>query len=118
MIGTALFVATIVSCIVLVVGYLAAPGWVYRHAAIFVTLSAGLPAFGTAIFGIRVHGDFAGTSLRSHATAERLAAIAGQVDGDVDLPRAADLFERGAQSMLADIGEWRLAHRQRDLVIP
>ena len=118
LIGTALFSATIVSCIALIAGHLAAPGWIGRHAMIFVVLSAGLPAFGTAIFGIRMQGDFAGTSLRSHATAERLAAIASQVDPEVDLARAADLFERGAEAMLADLGEWRLAHLQRELVIP
>jgi hypothetical protein len=46
--------------------------------SLFVILSAGLPAVGTAIFGIRVQGDFAGTAQRSLSTAARLEATAAE----------------------------------------
>ena len=36
----------------------------------------------------------------------------------IDLPRAGDLFEKAARTMLADLGEWRLAHHQRELQLP
>jgi len=56
--GAALFAATLVGCIVLIAGLFFAPAWTKEHSKIFVLLSAGLPALGTAIFGIRVQGDF------------------------------------------------------------
>ena len=118
LIGLTLFAATVIGCLVLIAGFFIAPGWVGDHAKLFVILSAGLPALGTAIFGIRVQGDFAGTAQRSLSTAARLEATAEQARNIVDLPRAADLFEEAARAMLADLGEWQLAHQQRELVIP
>jgi hypothetical protein len=118
LIGLALFAATVIGCLVLIVGYFAAPDWVGVHSRLFVILSAGLPAVGTAIFGIRVQGDFAGTAQRSLSTAARLEATAAESTSGADLMRAADLFEEAARAMLADLGEWQLAHQQRELVIP
>jgi len=118
LIGLALFAATVIGCLVLIVGYFVAPDWVGERAKLFVILSAGLPAVGTAIFGIRVQGDFAGTAQRSLSTAARLEGTAAEAQCIADLPRAADLFEEAARAMLADLGEWQLAHQQRELVIP
>ena len=42
------------------------------HANWFTLLSAGLPAVGTAIFGIRFQGDFGGSAVRSQSTADLL----------------------------------------------
>lgn len=119
LIGTALFFATIIGCIVLIAGYLFLPEWTTRHSAVFVFLSAGLPAMGTAIFGIRVQGDFAGTAERSRTTAEQLEALADTLGtSGASLPRAGDLFEQAARAMLADLGQWRLAHYQHELALP
>jgi len=118
LIGLALFAATVVGCLVLMIGYFAAPEWVSDRSKLFVILSAGLPAVGTAIFGIRVQGDFSGTAQRSLSTAARLEATAAEAACIVELTRAADLFEEAARAMLADLGEWQLAHQQRELVIP
>jgi len=119
LIGTGLFSATIIGCIVLIAGYLIFPEWTTRHSAIFVFLSAGLPAMGTAIFGIRVQGDFAGTAERSRATAEQLETLARALAAkSIDLSRAGDLFEQAARVMLFDLGQWRLAHYQHELALP
>jgi hypothetical protein len=118
LIGLGLFAATVIGCLVLIVGLLVAPDWVSARAKLFVIISAGLPAVGTAIFGIRVQGDFAGTARRSLSTATRLDATAEQARHADELVRAADLFEEAARFMLADLGEWQLAHQQRELVIP
>lgn len=118
LIGLTLFAATVIGCLALIVGYFIALNWVTAHSKLFVILSAGLPAVGTAIFGIRVQGDFAGTAQRSLSTAARLEATAAEAKRVGDLPRAADLFEEAARFMLADLGEWQLAHQQRELVIP
>ena len=117
-IGLALFSATVIGCLVLIIGYFAAPLWVAANAKMFVILSAGLPAVGTAIFGIRVQGDFAGTAQRSLSTAARLEASVAEARSATELIRAADLFEEAARAMLADLGEWQLSHQQRELVIP
>ena len=118
LIGLTLFCATVIGCLVVMIGYAVAPDWVTAYAKLFVILSAGLPAVGTAIFGIRVQGDFAGTAQRSLSTATRLETIADEIAQARQLPRAADLFEEAARAMLADLGEWQLAHQQRELVIP
>ena len=118
LIGLALFAATVIGCLVLIVGYFIVPDWVSANAKIFVILSAGLPAVGTALFGIRVQGDFAGTAQRSLSTATRLQESVAAVSSVIELTRAADVFEEAARFMLTDLGEWKLSHEQRELVIP
>lgn len=118
-IGNALFAATIASTSAFLLGYLFAPSVVLSAPYMFVFLSGALPALGTAVFGIRVQGEFAATAARSLATANQLERLADALERpDVDLTRASDLFEGAARTMLADLGEWRLAHQQRKLVIP
>ena len=104
--------------LVIIMGYYVAPDWIADRSNLFTFLSGGLPAVGTAIFGIRVQGDFTGTAVRSQSTAIRLEEIASQINGPIDVSRAADLFEQAARAMLADLGEWRLAHAQREAVLP
>lgn len=114
--GTLLFTATCLSCAVFIVAYLAAPVWTSNNSAVFVVLSAGLPAIGTAFFGIRVQGDFAGTAARSLVTAGHLAAISSRLEAQgANLSLAADGAEAAARAMLADLAEWRLSHEQRQL---
>ncbi len=114
--GSLLFIASCLSCIAFIGAYLVDHAWTVAHAADFVALSAGLPAIGTAFFGIRVQGDFAGTAARSHITADHLASIAKALSsGPVTLFRTADGTEAAARAMLADLGEWRLSHQQRQL---
>lgn len=118
-IGTLLFAASLLGCVVFVTAYTAASDWARANAALFVALSAGLPALGAAIFGIRVQGDFGGSAERSAATAADLARIVEVATGPgVDLARAIDLIEAAAAVMLADLGEWRLAYKQRRLELP
>ncbi len=116
--GMVLFIASILSCIAFIVLYYVDHPWVLEHAKAFVVASAGLPALGSAIFGIRVQGDFGGTAERSLATAARLEWIATAFDGRVGLQRAADLVEAAARTMVVDLAEWRLSHQQRRLEIP
>jgi hypothetical protein len=80
-------------------------------------ISAGFPALGTAVFGIRFQGDFGGDALRSLATADTLGQIEEELRQEVSLTRAADLSEQAARIMLADLDEWRLVNQQRDLSV-
>jgi hypothetical protein len=80
-------------------------------------VSAGFPALGTAVFGIRFQADFGGSAQRSQGTANALRQIEQELRKGVSLGRACDLAEQGARRMLADLDEWRLVNEQRDLEV-
>ena len=118
-IGNLLFGLTIVTCLVSLFGYFIAPAWVTANSKLIVFLAAGLPALGTAIFGIRFQGDFSGTAERSLATAHRLEALVLLLEeGRIELTRAADIGEAAAQTMLDELSDWRVSYSQRKIVIP
>ena len=115
--GYALFALALVGCLVLIVGFWIAPDWVKHNSNWFTMLSAGLPAIGTAVFGIRVQGDYVGSAVRSEHTARVLEQIAERLQGERSLARAADLSEQAARAMLTDLDEWRLLNQQHDLSV-
>ena len=88
-----------------------------RYGNWFTLVSAGFPALGTAVFGIRFQADFGGDALRSLATSNTLKQIEDELGRDVSLSRAADLTEQAGRIMLADLDEWRLVNQQRDLSV-
>jgi hypothetical protein len=117
-IGMGLFVATLVSSIIVIFGLIYDPDWVQNTNDWFTLLSAGFPAVGTAIFGIRFQGDFGASALRSRSTAHTLESIRDQMaTGKSNLNRSADLMEQSARAMLADLDEWRLIIQQLDLSV-
>ena len=116
--GMGLFVATLVSSVIVILGLIYDPDWVENTNDWFTLLSAGFPAVGTAIFGIRFQGDFGASALRSRSTANTLGAIRDQLAaGRSNLNRSADLMEQSARAMLADLDEWRLIIQQLDLSV-
>jgi len=116
-IGMVLFAATVVVTIATVVGLGLGSNFVNRYSNWFTLVSAGFPALGTAVFGIRFQADFGGDALRSLATASTLRQLDSELRKDVSLSRAADLAEQAARIMLADLDEWRLVNQQRDLSV-
>ena len=116
-IGMVLFAATLLVSVVTLVGLAVGSDYVNRYGNWFTLVSAGFPALGTAVFGIRFQGDFGGDALRSMATANTLAQIDRELRKDVSLSRAADLAEQAARIMLSDLDEWRLVNQQRDLSV-
>jgi hypothetical protein len=116
-IGMVLFAATVLVTIATVLGLGLGSNFVNEYGNWFTLVSAGFPALGTAVFGIRFQGDFGGDAVRSMATAETLGQIAGELRKDVSLSRAADLAEQAARIMLSDLDEWRLVNQQRDLSV-
>ena len=116
-ISMVLFAATVLVTIATLVGDAVAPHFVDRYGNWFTLVSAGFPALGTAIFGIRFQADFGGDALRSKATADTLRQIDHELRKQVSLTRAADLAEQAARIMLADLDEWRLVNQQRDLSV-
>ena len=116
-IGMMLFAATLLVSVATLVGLGLGSDYVTQYGNWFTLVSAGFPALGTAVFGIRFQADFGGDALRSMATASTLRQIEQELRKDVGLSRAADLAEQAARIMLADLDEWRLVNQQRDLSV-
>ena len=110
-----MFMATLLVSIAVIAGYTFAPIVVREFNSWFQLVSSGFPALGTAVFGIRFQGDFGGSAVRSEATANTLGQIDAELMRGVELPRAADLTEQAARTMLEDLDEWRLVNQQQDL---
>jgi hypothetical protein len=116
-IGMVLFAATLLVSVATLIGLAIGNDYVNKYGNWFTLVSAGFPALGTAVFGIRFQADFGGDALRSMATANTLWQIDQELRKDVGLTRAADLAEQAARIMLADLDEWRLVNEQRDLSV-
>jgi hypothetical protein len=110
-----LFMATLIVSIAVIAGQSMGTPWVKDYSPWFTLVSAGFPALGTAVFGIRFQGDFGGSAVRSQSTANALAQIDSELVRGVDLSRAADLTEQAARTMLDHLDEWRLVNQQQDL---
>jgi len=116
--GLAVFGATLLGCVALMVAIFVDHEWAIHHAKWFTIAAAGLPAIGTAVFGIRVQGDYGGTAVRSEQTAIVLRHVAERLETESpNLARAADLVEQGARLMTADLDDWALLNRQHDLSV-
>jgi hypothetical protein len=116
-IGTILFAATLLVSTLTLIGLALGSNYVNRYGNWFTLVSAGFPALGTAVFGIRFQADFGGDALRSLATADTLRHIEEELSRDVTLSRAADLTEQAGRIMLSDLDEWRLVNQQRNLSV-
>ena len=116
-IGTVLFAATLLVSLATLIGLAIGARFVSTYGNWFTLVSAGFPALGTAVFGIRFQADFGGDAVRSMATANTLRQIDEELRKDVTLSRAADLAEQAARIMLGDLDEWRLVNQQRDLSV-
>ena len=116
-IGMVLFAATVLVSIATLAAVAFDSNFIKTYGNWFTLISAGFPALGTAVFGIRFQADFGGDALRSMATASTLGRIDDELRKDVSLSRAADLSEQAARIMLSDLDEWRLVNQQRDLSV-
>ena len=117
--GMILFVISILGCATAILANLVMPLLVVEDRTWFVALSAGLPALGAAIFGIRMQGDFGATSERSLLTAQKLRRVADLLaEPGLSFARQADLLEAAAAAMLSELGEWRRAYARRALELP
>jgi hypothetical protein len=116
--GTFVFALALLSSVVLLTGFLFAPEWVAENYNWFTVLSAGLPAIGTAVAGIRLQGDHGASAARSQHTSLVLDKVRLRLQGEErNLLRAADLAEQAAQTMLSDLNEWKLLAQQRGLSV-
>jgi len=116
-IGLVLFAATVIVSVATIFGMATDARWLEDYGNWFNLVSAGFPALGTAIFGIRFQADFGGDAVRSKSAANALGNIDEQLRAGVTLPRAADLTEQAARVMLEHLDEWRLINQQHDLSV-
>lgn len=118
-VGGLLFATTAAVVVILLAGYLFDIALIHNQAKLLSVLAAALPTLGSAVFGIRGAGDFAGAAARSARTAARLEQIVERLRSPpLTLSDAARSVEEAAASMLRDLGEWRNAYQMRDLAIP
>jgi hypothetical protein len=84
----------------------------------FIVLTAGLPALGAAVFGMRGHGEHLLAASRSANTAHALERNAERLKQAWKNDVLAAELERTAAIMLADLNEWTVSYRERSLEIP
>jgi hypothetical protein len=85
-------------------------------------LSAGLPALGAAVAGIRVHGDFEASANRSARTLDQLAGLsddyARTARSDASLGDTAELLIASARVLSEDIAAWQDLYGRKRLTLP
>ena len=118
LVGTALLWSVITAGLLFVVGYYTLHDLVAENVGLFVFVTAGFPALGAAVFGMRGHGEHLLTASRSARTSRALEAEAARLRAVSDLETLAIELERTTETMLADLNEWTLAYRERSLEIP
>ena len=89
----------------------------------FITfVSAGLPALGAAVSGIRVHGDFEGSTERSARMVHELDTFksdyADAITRGVDLDGTAELLIATARVMSEDLAAWQDLYGRKRLALP
>jgi hypothetical protein len=118
-IATGLFGLTILALVGFLAVWLADPALAGSGAKLLVVLTAGLPALGAALQGIREQGEFERVAMRSHATAAQLEKLAGDLSvRPLSLTRAKALVEEAGRVMLADVGAWRSTFETRRMTLP
>jgi hypothetical protein len=85
-------------------------------------LSAGLPALGAAVAGIRAHGDFEGSSERSAHMVGLLAGLSDEYAGaearEANLDDTAELLITTARLMSEDLAAWQDLYGRKRLALP
>lgn len=117
-IGNFLMGAVIAACVLFIVGYMTMEPMMKAAAPIFIFLTAGLPAIGAAVFGLRGHGEHLLAASRSEQTAVALEHNAARLEKATKQEALAVELETTAAIMLADLNEWTLSYRERSLEIP
>lgn len=118
-IATSLFMLTIAALVGYLVLYVLSPEMASDSSKLLVVLTAGLPALGAALQGIREQGEFERAAMRSHSTAAQLQKLAGDLTvRPLSLTRAKALVEEAGRVMLDDVGEWRSTFETRRMALP
>jgi len=121
--GGTLFGITAILCFSFFVAHFGF-GWdIDKHARTETFLTALLPAFGAAIYGIRVQGEFGRVARRARRMEEQLSLISASLEseaakGTLTLARVSFLTEMAAHAMVSDVTDWRFVFREKPLTLP
>jgi hypothetical protein len=116
--GLFLFIATLLLALVFF-GFLWRCPPTHEHVVLVTAISASLPALASAIYAIRIIGDFGGSARRSERTLAALELLQKAAERDAGDLRALRVIARAAaEAMLGDVASWRLATESRALDIP
>ena len=117
-VGNLLMGAVIAACVLFLIGYVAMKDVIKKLTDPFIVLTAGVPALGAAVFGMRGHGEHLVAASRSANTASALEANAARLQQATKLEALSAELEQSASIMLADLDEWTVSYRERSLEIP
>ena len=125
--GTALFATTALACIfaMAVEAGLALAHRELSESAMHVflvgmtILTAGLPALGAAIYGIRMQGEFASLSERAHDTLHRLQVLRHTIaDDDLTFDTLQRRIAHLTALLTSDLSDWHRTYHARPLALP
>lgn len=121
--GEVLFGGTIVACTGWIIAKIAGVPMTFGGdiglTEIVTWCTAAMPALGSALYGIRMQGDFAGVAYRSDVTVARLARLKRALETDpLDYARLVARQRRLADIMLTDVAHWRTTYQARPLTLP
>ncbi|NVD45379.1 hypothetical protein [Qipengyuania atrilutea] len=117
-VGSLIMGTVIAACGLFIAGYFLLPWLISEMAVALVFLTAGLPAAGAAVFGMRGHGEHLLQASRSADTALALDESIVRLRAITDLEALARALQRMASIMLADLDEWTTSYSERSLEIP
>jgi hypothetical protein len=126
-VGTCFFAITALTCVVLLLFELAhelAPAqalgaWLYPLLTSSTIASAALPAFGAAIYGIRMQGEFAGGAERSEALHHHLWSLRLVMQDDaLDFDTLRRRALRATDLLTTGLGSWLQTYHARPLTLP
>lgn len=127
-----LLAVTIVAILLHLLPYLHLPGFDLLHepvvSRLLTLVAAGFPALGAALAGINNQGEFSRVAKRSHAMAERMERIEGDIaalearaaesPGSVRLGQITPLALQVVQLMVDENLEWRVVFTDRPPALP
>ncbi len=117
-IGNLLMGAVIAACFLFLVGSVLVPEWIRAMTSYFIFATAGLPAVGASVFGMRGHGEHLLAASRSLKTVSALNGNAEKLTKLIALDTLSAELDNTAEIMLADLNEWTVAYRERSLEVP
>ena len=117
-IGNLLMGAVITACFLFLVLYALVPESVRAMTSYFIFATAGLPAVGASVFGMRGHGEHLLAASRSLQTVSALNGNAERLNKVTQLDALSAELDNTAEIMLADLNEWFVAYRERSLEVP
>jgi hypothetical protein len=116
--GTLLMGAVIGSCCLYIIFYFFLHDIIGPLTYPFIFVTAGFPALGAAVFGMRGHGEHLLTASRSISTAEALEVDLGRLEALENPEELAKVLEETTQVILSDLNQWTVSYSEKSLEIP